>query len=138
MVSYVDPGRDATISYGSRDFKFENSRKYAIKIYAKASNGILDMEIRGIFEDEEYEIELSSKKTDTILCNTKYIYDSSLGEGEEVVESWGANGAKSIAYITKKKNGRVISTDVLSEDSYNPMNKIVRTGSKSKVNSKNS
>lgn len=137
VVSYVDPGRDATISYGSRDFKFENSRKYAIKINAKASNGILDMEIKGIFEDEEYEIELSSKKTDTIPCNTKYIYDSSLGVGEEVVESWGANGAKSIAYITKKKNGRVISSEVLSEDSYNPMNKIVKTGDRSKVNSKN-
>ncbi|MDE5830645.1 MAG: VanW family protein [Clostridia bacterium] len=38
LVSYVDPGRDATISYGSKDFKFLNSRKYAIKINARATN----------------------------------------------------------------------------------------------------
>lgn len=133
VVSYVDPGRDATISYGSRDFKFENSRKYGIKIMAKASNGILDMEIRGIFEDEEYEVEISSKKTDTVPCKTKYVYDSTLGENEEVVESGGANGAKSIAYITKKKNGKEISKEVLSEDSYNPMSKIVKTGNRSKA-----
>ena len=38
LVSYVDPGRDATISYGAKDFKFLNSRKYAIKINARATN----------------------------------------------------------------------------------------------------
>ena len=56
-----------------------------------------------------------------------------LGENEEVVESGGANGAKSIAYITKKKNGKEISKEVLSEDSYNPMSKIVKTGNRSKA-----
>lgn len=38
VVSYLDPGRDATISYGSKDFKFLNSRKYAIKLNARATN----------------------------------------------------------------------------------------------------
>ncbi|MCI8620704.1 MAG: hypothetical protein HFJ50_02550 [Clostridia bacterium] len=132
VVGYVAPGRDATISYGTRDFKFANPRKYAIKINARATNGILEMEIKGIAQDDDVEIELSSEKTETILCDTKYVYDSSLAEGQEVVETWGANGAKSIAYKTVKKNGRVISKTVLSEDSYNPMVKVVRTGTKNK------
>lgn len=38
VVSYVDPGRDATISYGSKDFKFLNSRNYAIKLNVRATN----------------------------------------------------------------------------------------------------
>ncbi len=38
VVSYVNAGRDATVSYGSKDFKFKNSRNYAIKINAKANN----------------------------------------------------------------------------------------------------
>ncbi|MCI8518804.1 MAG: hypothetical protein HFJ51_01405 [Clostridia bacterium] len=133
VVGYVNPGRDATISYGTRDFKFANPRKYAIKVNAKATNGILEMEIRGIAEADDVEVELSSEKTETILCETKYVYDSTLEEGQEYVETWGANGAKSIAYKTIKKNGAIISKTVLSEDSYNPMVKIIKTGSKSKV-----
>ena len=80
VVSYVDPGRDATISYGSRDFKFKNNREYAIKLNARATNGILEMEIKGISENDDYEVEIISKKTDTIPCNVKYIYDSTLAE----------------------------------------------------------
>lgn len=87
------------------------------------------MEIWGISEDEEYEIEITSEVTDVIVCSTKYVYDSSLAEGEEVVDSNGANGAKSIAYKIVKKNGLIISKEILSEDSYNPMTKIIRTGS---------
>ena len=136
VVSYVDPGRDATISYGTRDFKFKNSRQYAVKLNLRATNGILEVEIKGIKEDEEYEIELSSKKTETILCTTKYVYDSSLSEGQEIVESGGANGAKSIEYKITKKNNRIIKEEILSEDSYNPMTRIIKTGSKNKVNSK--
>ena len=132
VVSYVDAGRDATVSYGSRDFKFKNSRSYAIKIKASAQNGILTMEIWGIQENEEYLIEISSEVTDIIECNIKYIYDSKLGKDEEVVDTIGANGVKSITYKTIKRNGVVISKNVLSEDNYNPMTKVIKTGDKKK------
>lgn len=132
VVGYVDPGRDATVSYGVRDFKFKNSRTYAIKLKASAKNGILTIEIWGIPEKEEYVIELISEVTDVIVCNTKYKYDSKLGKDEEVVETIGANGAKAKAYKTIMKNGVVISKTVLSEDSYNPMTRVVRTGDKTK------
>lgn len=130
IVSYLDPSLDATISYGSRDFKFSNSRKYAIRIGAKATNGILEMEIKGIYEEDEVEIELVSETIDITPPSTKYVYDSELAEGQEVVQTNGANGVKSKAYRIVKKNGRVISKDVLSEDSYNPMLRVIKTGSK--------
>lgn len=130
VVSYVDCGRDATVSYGSRDFKFKNSRTYAIKLKAEAKNGILLIEVWGIPEKEEFEIELTSEVKDIIVCDTKYVYDSSLAKGQEVVQVKGANGAKSIAYKITKKNGKIISKEILSEDSYNPMKRVVKTGSK--------
>lgn len=93
VVSYVDPGLDATISYGSRDFKFKNSRQYAIKINARANNGILEIEIKGIKEDNEVEIELVSETKEVILTTTKYVYDSTLEPGQEIVQTrrskWG-------------------------------------------------
>ncbi len=38
VTSYVPAGRDATVAYGSIDFKFKNTRKYAIKIKATVSD----------------------------------------------------------------------------------------------------
>ena len=40
VTSYVPAGRDATVVYGLTDFKFKNTRTYAIKIKAGVSNGI--------------------------------------------------------------------------------------------------
>ncbi len=133
VVSYLDPGLDATISYGSKDLKFKNNRNYAVKINLNATNGILEVEMKGIFEKEEYEIELVSEKKETLLCNTKYVYDSTLSKDQEIIESSGANGAKSIAYKVLKKNDRVVSKTVLSEDTYNPMTRVIKTGDRSKV-----
>ena len=94
--------------------------------------GILEIKILGIKEKDEYEyeIELTSEVTDVIICTTKYKYDKTLSPGQEVVETQGANGAKSIAYKIVKKNGIVISKTILSEDRYSPMTKVVRTGNK--------
>lgn len=136
IVSYVDPGRDATVSYGALDFKFKNSRNYAIKLKTKALNGILTVEIWGIKEEEEVDIEITSEITDEIMRNTKYIYDSTLGKDEEIVKTQGADGVKSKAYKIVKKNGLILSKTILSEDSYNPMTKVVRTGDKNKKQEK--
>lgn len=50
--------------------------------------------------------------------------------GQEVVQTPGANGMKSIAYKIVKKNNMIISKTELSRDSYNPIAKVVKTGSK--------
>ena len=39
-TSYVPEGQDATVSWGSLDFKFKNNRKYPIKIEAKVGEGV--------------------------------------------------------------------------------------------------
>ena len=92
--------------------------------------GILEIKILGIKEPDEVEVEITSEVTDVIVCNTKYKYDKTLSPGQEIIETQGANGAKSIAYKIIKKNGIVISKTILSEDRYNPMTKVIRTGSK--------
>ena len=50
--------------------------------------------------------------------------------GKKLYKHGGANGAKSIAYKIVKKNGKILSKTVLSEDTYNPMTKVIKTGSK--------
>ena len=53
-VSYVPAGRDATVAYGGKDFKFKNNRNYPIKIVANAKNGVVSISIAGVKEEKEY------------------------------------------------------------------------------------
>lgn len=129
-VSYVPAGRDATVSYGGKDFKFKNTRNYPIKIVANAKNGVVSISIAGIKEEKEYEIELTSTVLSTTPCSTVYENNSSLAEGKQKIIQKGHSGLKSIAYKIVKYNGKTISKTVLSKDTYKPMNKIVQVGTK--------
>lgn len=129
-VSYVPAGRDATVSYGGKDFKFKNSRNYPIKINANAKNGVVSISIKGIKEEKEYEIVLTSSVLSTTPCKTVYENNNTLAEGKQKVIQTGHTGQKSIAYKTVKYNGKTISKTVLSKDTYQPMDRIVQVGTK--------
>ena len=130
VTSYVPAGRDATVVYGSTDFKFKNTRAYPIRIVASAQNGVATVTFYGIKEDTEYTFTFSTKTIATIPYSTQYIDDSSLEEGKEVVQQRGTNGLKTQTYMTKMLDGKVISTTLLSTDTYNAMARIVRRGTK--------
>lgn len=129
-VSYVPAGRDATVSYGGKDFKFKNTRTYPVKIVASAKNGVVSISLTGIKEEKEYEIELKSKVLSTTPYQITYQNNSSLPEGKQKIIQKGYNGLKSKAYKTIKYNGKVISTTLLSADTYQPMNRIIEKGTK--------
>lgn len=99
VPSYVVGGRDATVVYGSIDFKFKNNRDYPVKITATVKNGVAQVSIRGLRTDDDYEIKVSSKK----VKNTTY-------------------GGKSYsiykAYKYYYKDDKLIKTELLSTDTY--------------------
>lgn len=128
--SYVDAGRDATVSWGTVDFKFRNNRTYPIKIEAYSKNGVVKISIKGIKEEKEYEVTIQSKITSIIKKTVQYIEDPTLEIGEEVVDQEGHNGCTSKTYKIVKYNGTVVSNDVISSDSYHALEKIIRKGTK--------
>ncbi len=128
-VGYIQPSLDATVYSPVLDFKFKNTRNYPVKIVTSFSySGSLNISIYGTKETTEYDIELTHKYISTIPYSTKYIYDSNLPSNQQVVDVNGVNGYISEGYITKKLNGAVVSTTMLSRDTYNPQQKVVRIG----------
>lgn len=130
LTSYVEAGKDATVTWGGIDFKFKNSRSYPIKIEASAKNGVCEMSIYGIREETEYEVEIQSEVLSYLPYTTKYEEDSTLEEGKEVIDQSGYEGCTSETYRILKKNGKIISKTLLSKDTYDPMTRIVRKGTK--------
>ena len=51
-----------------------------------------------------------------------------MAPGKEVVKQKGANGLVTQTYMTKMLNGKVISTKLLSKDTYSAMQRIIRRG----------
>ena len=131
--SYVDASRDATVSWGSLDFKFKNSRKYPIKIVATAKNGVNLISIYGIKEEDEPEIIIQSKIISKIERKIVYEEDNELEKGEEIIKQNGHDGCISEAYKIVRKDGTIISNTLLSRDKYSALDRIIRKGMKEEI-----
>ena len=95
IPSYVSAGRDATVVYGAKDFKFKNSREHALKITCSVSKGIASFNIYGVKEQNENDVSVYSKVTNK---TSKYI--------------------KSSTYRTIKSNGSVIKNELIANFTY--------------------
>ena len=135
-VSYVPAGRDATVAYGGKDFKFKNTRTYPVKIVASAKNGVVSISLVGIKEEKEYDIIIKSSVISYTANKTVYQDNSSLAEGKQKVIQAGYTGCKSKAYKVVKYKGKTISTTLLSTDTYKPMDRIIERGTKKTTQNK--
>lgn len=134
VTSYCAAGRDATVSYGSLDFKFKNSRKYPIKIVASVAGGVATVSIFGIKEDPEYVVEITSSVTSNIPAPENRVEDPTLPAGQEVVVKKGTNGCKSVTYKTVyDTNGNRISSQQISSDYYGTIAKEIKVGTGGQV-----
>ena len=130
-VGYVQPSRDATVYSPYLDFKFKNIRTNPIKIVTSFSGeGNMNISIYGIKEKEEYDVEIISQYLSTIPFTTRYIYDPNMQEGSQVVVSNGVNGYSSQSFIKKSLNGVQVSYDLLSRDTYNAQQQVIRVGTR--------
>lgn len=95
VPSYVGAGRDATVVYGVKDFKFKNTRKHAIKLTCSVSGGVATFNIWGYKEDVEYDISVYASVTSR---TSSYI--------------------KSSTYRTIKQNGQIIKNENIINSTY--------------------
>lgn len=123
IPSYVTGGRDATVVWGSTDFKFKNPRDYPIKISSKVGGGRVIVDIYGLKRDEEYNISIETETVKTIAYKTEYQKNSRYKSGD-IIQS-GHNGSVVDSYKIYRLNGEVIKKEKLSRDTYSAMNKII-------------
>ena len=130
VTSYIEAGRDATVAYGSKDFKFKNNRTYPIKIKAVVKSGIAKVEILGIKEKKEPKVSFRIRTVSTIPFKTQYEDDNTLEEGKEKKKQGGMNGIIVKVYKIVEQNGKTVSEELISQDTYNALTKIILKGTK--------
>lgn len=130
ITSYIPAGRDATVAYGSKDFKFKNNRSYPIKIKSSVNDGIVRISILGIKEDKEYDINFDLKTISTKKYSTEYKNDNTLPINTEKVKQKGIDGMVVSSYKVTKLNGSIISKELIATDTYNSLNELILKGTK--------
>lgn len=123
IPSYIGGGRDATVVWGSTDFKFKNERNYPIKMEVNVSNGIASVAIYGYRRETEYDIEIETQKIKTINYNTTYQTKSGYSSGF-VIQS-GINGSVWDSWRVYKLNGQTVKREKLYRDTYDAQNRII-------------
>ena len=124
-VSYLPVGQDASVSYGSVDFKFTNSRSYPIKIVATANTGVITISILGVLEEQEYVVTLETEILETTDYKTTYEYSSSIPIGKEKLKQVGKKGYKCSTYKILSLGEKEISRTLLSTDTYKSQKEII-------------
>lgn len=124
--SYVPLGQDATIAWGSIDFKFENTLDYPIYIGSRTENGTLYVDLYSNHSVKNITYELISTIDQTLTAPIKYIRDASLPQGTKQLISSGSTGYK----VTVKREGyddkKLISSEIISQDIYAPSSTVYK------------
>lgn len=123
-VSYVKLGRDATVVYGSVDFRFRNNQQYPIRIESSASGGTLTIKICGIQTNSDRTVDIETETVAVLNFTEKNIEDASLPMGTSKIIQTGKKGYKVKSYRVTKENGVEVERKLISTDTYSPIAQI--------------
>lgn len=132
-LGYVGKGLDATVDWRNIDFKFKNTLNTPIYIegYTKNKNVYFN-----IYSDKEL-IKRTYKMVtdiyDTIQPAVKYTDNPNLNEGMTQVVKNGSAGYKVKVYRNTFENGKLINTELISNDYYKAVDGEVSRGLKKTV-----
>lgn len=122
-VSYTPLGEDATVSWGTLDFRFVNDTEYPIKILASREGSYCKMTILGT-KTTDKKVEIKTNTLSTTKWQTVRQLDTSLKPGTERVDQSGATGYRTETFKIITENGQ--TTTVKANDSnYRKRDKLI-------------
>ncbi len=126
---YVPLGRDATVVDNYLDFRFQNNSDSNIIIVTSVIDDELSIEIYGKKRSKIADILILSIIKKVIEPKTVTKQDDKLEIGKTEVQD-GQKGYEVLTYRVKILNDREISRELLAKDEFNPINKIIKVGTK--------
>ncbi|REK69601.1 VanW family protein [Paenibacillus paeoniae] len=126
-VAYLPLGQDATYATDAIDFKFRNTTGKSLLIRTSVDNKKLTIKLFGTMpSNESYEIE--SVTLDTISPKTQQSVNPALPVGKTVVAEKGKPGYIVETYRTHLRDGKVVTRERVSKDTYRAQPTVIETG----------
>ncbi len=128
LPSYIEPGMDATVSWGGPDYRFANDTDYPIRISAVYDKGLLTMKILGTKTDG-VTVKMTGERLSTTPYETVYVDDPTLAPGEERVQVTPYAGARYRTYRCRYDgDGDLISRTVEAVSDYKSRDRVIARG----------
>ncbi len=129
--SFVNPGFDAQVYYGSMDLRFQNNTEQPIRIEASVENGYVQVRFVGT-DSKDYTVEISSEVSATKAPGTDHVTLSKDNPGNYKngdVYSNGITGydVKIYKQTFDKDTSRDLGKELIAASSYAKKNKVVVT-----------
>lgn len=128
--SYIEKGRDATVSSGNLDLKFKNNFDTPILIYNKVFEDKIISTIYGNSSDKK-DIEIVTETIKTIPKKIKYIDSDSLYIGQREIKKKGREGYKVNTFRVYNRQEEKVK-ELICECYYPPMAEEILQGTKRK------
>jgi vancomycin resistance protein YoaR len=132
-VSYVPLGRDATVNWGTQDFRFTNDTYFPVKVSAYTSGKNVVVSIIGTKPDKTLKVEIETETISTIEPTIKTENDPTMLVGETKLVKSGSNGYVVDAYRVVYSEGKEISREKLKRSTYNPSSGLKKVGTKAQT-----
>ena len=125
-VSYVDPGIDAAVAYGTKDLLMRNDTRFPVFVYTDVSHGFATVYVYG--HRPQYRIEFESEILEVLYPKDIYTPDE---EGthayfttDHELKVEGKNGCRSQSYLVYYDwdTGELVKRTELNRDYYYPLN----------------
>lgn len=128
--SYVPLGADATVDWGTIDYKFKNTLGYPIYIEAYTAGGNVAFNVYSSSQLASKSYDITSETYETIPATTQTVQDASLPEGQQEIVQKAYTGYKVRVYKNNYENGKLIDKELISNDFYRPVNGLIKVGTK--------
>lgn len=126
-VSYAELGMDATVAWGSVDFRFRNNTDYPIRVDCIMKDKAVEIVFIGTNQHPGRTITVETKVEQQYPFNVVEETVSSLAPGQVVVKQNGMTGY----YVTAKrimKEGDNVQVETLNPSWYSKLDKIIQKG----------
>jgi len=124
MITYVPLGEDATVVYGSKDFKFVNDTDYPIKLRVTYGKSTMTVSIIGTNLTNK-KVEISTKRLSSTPFKTVYQTDTSLAPDTKKVKNNGYTGYVTESYRLVYENGELVSNTFENKSVYKKLDKLI-------------
>lgn len=129
-LSYISPGRDATITEDSIDFRFVNNLDYPVYLQASVSGNRLNISMLGKKSEDGLVYKLKTETTGVYQPKPDIIQlDHTLQYGQKKIERRSKKGLRVVLYREAYRNGELQWRQRLTEDYYKPVQGIVKVSS---------
>lgn len=125
VVTYLPYGMDATVNWGTTDYKFKNNTNYPIKIEAWLADGAVTVRILGTKPDST-SVKMTYEITGTYPFETVEEESDTIAEGETSVKTTGSTGYSVRTYRQiYAADGSLISSNLEASSYYTKRNKVI-------------